>query len=170
MSLSFTFNNEPVKCNSGITLLIDMDVIAYQLGFAAQSTIYSYKGVDYKSKKSLYEAYPKTHKVIVNEEYDTKIIPDKVELCLAAVDVFINGLIFKTNAQFHRGFLTGDGNYRIDVATIVPYKGNRTSAKPIHHQVIRDHLVSEWGAEIIEGAEADDMLSIAQYEDLYSED
>lgn len=60
-----------------------------------------------------------------------------------------------------RLFLTGPGNFRDAVATIKPYKGNRDpSHKPFHYQAIRDHLQHNWGAEVVEGIEADDKVSI----------
>lgn len=59
-------------------------------------------------------------------------------------------------------YLTGKGNYREDVATIQPYKGNRTDReKPTHFYDIRHRLEEVWGAIVIEGQEADDALAIA---------
>jgi hypothetical protein len=57
-------------------------------------------------------------------------------------------------------FLTGKNNFRMDVATTAPYKGNRTADKPIHYHLLRDYLVSSWGAHVVDGMEADDMLAI----------
>jgi len=58
-------------------------------------------------------------------------------------------------------FLTGKGNYRDDYAVTVPYKGNRKgSEKPKHYKLLREYLELSWGAQIINGMEADDMLAI----------
>lgn len=63
-----------------------------------------------------------------------------------------------------RGFLTGSGNYREKIATIQPYKGNRKDVpKPKYLQAVREYLVYAWGAEIVEGREADDALGCMQY-------
>jgi hypothetical protein len=52
-------------------------------------------------------------------------------------------------------------NFRHQVATLRPYKGNRTSAKPIYYQRIRDLLITEWGGrEVREPHETDDEVSI----------
>jgi hypothetical protein len=45
-------------------------------------------------------------------------------------------------------FLTGKTNFRNDVAVTVPYKGNRTNkAKPVHLPLLREYLVTAWGAK-----------------------
>lgn len=62
-------------------------------------------------------------------------------------------------AEF-RGYLTGPGNFRYDIATIQPYKGNRVTPKPVHFESIRDYLLRECNAELVEGIEADDKLII----------
>jgi DNA polymerase-1 len=60
----------------------------------------------------------------------------------------------------YSGYLTGKGNFRHKVATVKPYKGNRKSEKPYHYQAIRDYLVENHGAVIVDGMEADDAVSI----------
>ena len=56
-------------------------------------------------------------------------------------------------------YLTGSGNFRNDLATIKVYKGQRPP-KPEHLPATRDQLVERWGAEIVEGQEADDAIGI----------
>lgn len=58
-------------------------------------------------------------------------------------------------------YLTGTGNFRNDYAVTAPYKGNRKRPKPRYLQEIREHLISEWGAMVTEGEEADDAIAIA---------
>jgi hypothetical protein len=58
-------------------------------------------------------------------------------------------------------FLTGKTNFRNDVAVTVPYKGNRTNkAKPVHLPLLREYLVTAWGAKMSEDQEADDDIAI----------
>lgn len=59
-------------------------------------------------------------------------------------------------------YLTGKGNFRYDIATTAPYKGNRKSPKPTHYEVLREYLAEEEGAIVITGMEADDALAIEQ--------
>lgn len=71
----------------------------------------------------------------------------------------------ETQTEDFRIFVGGKGNYRYDVATIKPYKGNRDrSQRPQHHAALTRFLVDEWYAEIIDGMEADDALGIHQDE------
>ena len=56
-------------------------------------------------------------------------------------------------------YLTGTGNFRFDVATIKPYKGKR-GEKPKHLKATRDQLQVNWSAEVVDGQEADDAISI----------
>jgi len=57
--------------------------------------------------------------------------------------------------------LTGKNNFRDKIATTKPYKGNRKgNEKPHHYSLLREYLVTSWGATINEGIEADDMLAI----------
>jgi hypothetical protein len=61
-----------------------------------------------------------------------------------------------------RIFLTGKDNFRKDIATIFPYKGRRILRRPTYYQEIRDYLVNQYKAEVIDGMEADDALGIEQ--------
>lgn len=67
--------------------------------------------------------------------------------------------------QEYKLFLTADdkSNYRFDVATIKPYKGNRTKPKPKYYHDIRKYMVDYWKAIVISGREADDALGCEQW-------
>lgn len=56
-------------------------------------------------------------------------------------------------------YLTGSGNFRDDLATIRVYKGKRPP-KPKYLPETRDQLVERWGAEVVDGQEADDAIGI----------
>lgn len=56
--------------------------------------------------------------------------------------------------------LTGKLNFRTEVATTAPYKGNRTADKPVHYHLLRNYLQTSWGASVSDGIEADDVLAI----------
>jgi len=158
--------------SSGITALIDADIISYSIGFACQTTIREVWIDDklqatFESMKELKEwkdkfGYTKEDTALSVKE---RIEVDPIQNCLHSVKVFMNSVLEATDAQYYKAYLTGKGNFREDVATILPYKGNRKAPKPVHYQAIRDYLVAYWDAEIIEGMEADDMLSINLWED-----
>lgn len=63
-----------------------------------------------------------------------------------------------------RLFLTGKGNFRLDIAKKKPYKGTRVLPKPFHYSNIKAYLQMQYEAEIVEGMEADDMICIVQTE------
>ncbi len=62
-------------------------------------------------------------------------------------------------------FLTGDGNFRFDIATVKPYKGNRKAEdKPYHLENVRVVMQSLYETVIAHDCEADDELAMAQTE------
>lgn len=72
-------------------------------------------------------------------------------------------LCMDLDCEDYKGFLTGKGNFRDDLAVTAPYKGQRTSEKPVHFQALRCHLVTSWGFTVVKGIEADDAVGIAAY-------
>ena len=83
---------------------------------------------------------------------------------LSRVDYRINNIITASDSDTHQLYMTGQGNFRIELATILPYKGKRKKEKGRWHNVIRHHLRHNWGAEIVEGYEADDAMSMIQWQ------
>lgn len=63
-------------------------------------------------------------------------------------------------------FLSGEKNFRYDIATIRPYKGNRKQPKPAWFNETREYLMNNWGAEVSDGIEADDSCAIEQTKSL----
>jgi len=85
------------------------------------------------------------------------------EITRSLVDANINSILSATKADTHQLYLTDSpSNFRLEVATILPYKGGRPSEKPPHHAAIRQHLIDNWNAKVVYGMEADDALGIAQ--------
>lgn len=72
-------------------------------------------------------------------------------------------LCMELDCEDYKGFLTGKGNFRIELAKTVPYKGTRPTEKPVHLQALRDHLVTSWGFVVVDGIEADDAVGIEAY-------
>src|SRR5690554_3312449 len=92
--------------------------------------------------------------------------PDKPlewEIVRSMVDDRINQILEATKADSCSLYLTDSAtNFRIDLATIKPYKGHRKTEKPYHWERIRQHLIDSWDAEVQYGIEADDRLGIEQ--------
>lgn len=61
-------------------------------------------------------------------------------------------------------YLSGSLNFRDQLATIRGYKANRDrTRRPVWYKEIRDYLVEQWGAIIVEGYEADDAVAMEQF-------
>ena len=154
-------------------LEIDADYIVYAAGFACQKTVHY--------------VYPKEHDnhVFVAESKDElniwleenggeeefTVVPilkvEPIENCLHTVKQSLNGILEATQTDQYNMYLTGGNQFRDKIATIKPYKGNRDpNHKPVYYRDIREYMVRQWGAVIMEGIEADDALSIAQHKAL----
>lgn len=83
----------------------------------------------------------------------------------------IEGVMDAIGADDCLMYFTGAGNFRFDIATIQPYKGNRADfAKPYHWKTV-DFIIREaFEGKVIDitGTEADDALGIKQGEMLGS--
>lgn len=67
----------------------------------------------------------------------------------------------ETQCDTYQLYLSGSNNFRYNIYP--EYKANRIDfIRPRHLQVIREHLVGEWGATVTDGIEADDAVGIAQ--------
>lgn len=76
------------------------------------------------------------------------------------IDLRIEQIQLATEASSWEGFLTGKGNFRDEIATIRPYKGNRVRAdRPFWYQAVYLYLVNERNCTVIEGSEADDAIA-----------
>jgi len=72
------------------------------------------------------------------------------------LDRFDRGLSYKC-------YISGNGNYRKDIAVTRPYKGNRTQPKPDYYDDVREYLKETWHAIVVDGMEADDAVGIEHY-------
>lgn len=87
-------------------------------------------------------------------------------LIKSRVDARLISIIEAVEADTYQLYLTDSpSNFRLDVATIQPYKGKRPSEKSFWWLDIRNYLIEQWHAEVVYGMEADDKLSIEQWAD-----
>lgn len=80
---------------------------------------------------------------------------------------FIGGQILAHFPELtpYKVYLSGDTNFRDDVAVTAPYKGNRDpAAKPVLLPAARQHLIDVYDAVVSEGIEADDAIATAAYQ------
>lgn len=129
--------------------LIDCDIMVYRCGFAADSQI----------KAQFKKEYPEAPDEVIHNLQQER---DYIGHALGNAKQVMSEICGKFRGQ-HRGFLSGDGNFREQVATILPYKGTRTQRKPKYYKELRNYLVAAYGVEIIHGREADDAIATAQW-------
>jgi hypothetical protein len=76
------------------------------------------------------------------------------------VDDFFSKLFATHETYNYKAYLTGKGNFRETVAVSHKYKGTRKKDKPHWYSSIKQHLIHEWEAVVVEGMEADDQLAM----------
>lgn len=76
------------------------------------------------------------------------------------VDEIIEGICGACDVRRPILYLTGKDNFRFDIATVKPYKGNRKQEKPFYLPGVRKYLEAWWGAVMVDYMEADDALAI----------
>lgn len=85
---------------------------------------------------------------------------------LSTVKSMINRIVEACKAETYTVLLTRKGNFREDVATLQPYKGNRRDArKPDNYDDITEYLVMYHHGWFVDGEEADDQLGIRSVRD-----
>jgi DNA polymerase-1 len=131
--------------------LIDMDPFSYSCGFAADSQI---------KKEGKEKGW--TPEQIENEIATRDYVANALSNVKTAVE-FILEQAFPEH-DYYKAYLTGKDNFRNEVGTILPYKGNRDpSHKPKYFKEIREYIANKYDAEIVEGQEADDAMGIYQF-------
>lgn len=84
------------------------------------------------------------------------------EIAILRTDKLMRDLIYFTESEAFRCFISGRNNFRKKVNPL--YKANRTQPPPKWLQACREYLSKEWGAIEAHGKEADDLLGISQDE------
>lgn len=150
--------------------LIDGDYILYRGGFAAQRDRHTVTDADGNevlsctTKGELDAFFRDNERAEYNVDSNTEL--DTLAIAISNVKNMLEKIFKETDADEYEVYLTGKGNFREDIATILPYKGNRDpKAKPYYYDELKNYLIKKHGAVVINGMEADDALAIAQYED-----
>jgi hypothetical protein len=143
--------------SEGNIVLVDFDLCVYSAACAAETVSYRYNGTEYEGKRKLKEAHPEADEeqieTIVRAQPESHARQNCRQLLQSILDAC-------APVKSYKGFLTGPGNFRYELATIQPYKGNRTAAKPTWFSSVQQFLIEECNGEMVEGIEADDALVI----------
>lgn len=117
-------------------LLVDADLLAYEAASAAE---------------------------MVDEGYERRNFDWVIEYLEDTITRIKEAVGDVTSTEF---YLTGKGNFRFDIATVKPYKGNRKDDKPFYLPSVRKLLEVKYGAIVVDDMEADDMLAIRAEEEM----
>lgn len=148
-------------------LLIDGDVLVYASAFGAQKARYSLdvEGEDIRQFDNAADctAYIKAKELTPEQWTRNKhvdVLPES-----AAISCCKNMLASVKEAVKHDHctiFLTGKRvkNFREEIATLAPYKGNRVAEKPVHYELATNYYLNLPNVIVAQGEEADDLLGI----------
>lgn len=85
---------------------------------------------------------------------------EPLDLAILRTDELLNRILAETEADEYVGWVSGSENFRKLLYPL--YKANRDQIRrPAYLQHVREFLVSEWGAKVTTGYEADDAIGIA---------
>lgn len=88
--------------------------------------------------------------------------PMSVELAKRSVDLRIQALLSITEADKYSGFVGRGQVFRVELSTLLRYKGTRVDKpRPIHLTALKQHLVDKHNCTWVEKIESDDAVSIA---------
>lgn len=147
-------------------ILIDADILTYQIGYAVETPVYVVKGGVYKTYNMAKQVCSRKGLDYKNETHIFKRPNvDSFEQAILKLKAKLRPRFEDLGTKKYQMYLTASGidtNYRSSIATICPYKGGRKS-KPFHYDALREYMVKEYKAVVIEGEEADDAIGKEQY-------
>ena len=161
MSLKLKAKDKPTAkdgrgATHGRVAIIDADPLVYRIGFACQKTIHTKDGVDFRNKTDMKE--------ILGEDAEadsTRVEVEDKSHAFHSVNLIIDTILEETSSSRYELYLTGEDNFRKELAVTAEYKGNRNKLhKPVLYDEIRNFLINRHNAIVIDGMEADDMCSI----------
>ena len=152
-------------------LLIDIDSAVFKAGCANEARGYNVVDIDdvtvvhscqyKKDAVAFVEGLGGLQEGVRIEPYKAAKGPESHSI--QNVDTIVKGIIKQYPRVEYEMYISGKGNFRYDVHP--EYKANRDSfARPLHEQIIRERLISHWGAEVVDGEEVDDKVSYLGYD------
>ena len=146
---------------------IDGDILPYRVGFATQHTVY-YCEIEgehtcspclvTRSKSLVNKWLKRNPKMLVS----TRFFVESELQAIMTLKSMISDITIGSKKKAFKVVMSGEDNFRIGVATIQKYKGNRVGTeKPIHWQMLRDWLIDKCYTTVSVNEEADDVISRA---------
>ena len=158
-------------------VLFDADIIVFRCAFAAEYRMWYLKVGDKEyefrynkeAKEKLNEVLPGQYSRTEGEDYTlwSEVQLEPLSHAIQNIDTLVEHILVSVgetefDALMYLSPYQGS-NFRYDIATTLPYKGNRDRThRPTYEKELRDYIVSTWDTTIAVGEEADDLLGIAQ--------
>lgn len=89
--------------------------------------------------------------------------PEPMKFALKSVRDKIKSICEELQADVYYGYVGGDTNFRKDICTLLPYKGQRTGELPVHLSACKEYVVRYHNAKVSELVEADDLIATDNY-------
>lgn len=143
--------------------LVDADVLKWRWAAAGEYDMYLAKETDPETNevKEYFIRGKKAAKKLDPEAELLEHVIEPVENVLHSVKLAVEHIMKVTGCSAPRFFLGGEGNFREKLYS--KYKCSRVGKpKPHHQQAVVEYLIRKWGAELVDGMEADDALAIHQ--------
>lgn len=165
-------------------LVIDGDIIAYRASALAQDTSIEVKHIPtnkikvFKNRTEFYGNHVKKNGGFLAEvnadrekpfelsefEIVDKLEPKPVEFALQIAKSSMEGLLERLDVSKNfYGYLGKDCTYRLDLSTLLEYKGNRKGNKPYHLDAVKQYMADRWKFKIVSDKEADDYCTTDAY-------
>jgi hypothetical protein len=150
--------------------VIDGDIIAYRCAAASeQRTIQAMHKVTGEVRDAKTRTEFKLSLKDPNEFFEWDIIdvqtPEPVEYCFHSINSMIKTITEACDTNQNKLVLGGKTNFRLDIPLPTQYKANRVETlRPKLLLTAREYIKHKLKAEVSEGIEADDVLSIYAYE------
>lgn len=151
-------------------VVIDGDIIAYRCAAASeQRTIQAMHKVTGEVRDAKTRTEFKLSLKDPNEFFEWDIVdvqtPEPVEYCFHSINSMIKTITEACDTNQNKLVLGGKANFRLDIPLPTQYKANRAETlRPKLLITAREYIKHKLKAEVSEGIEADDVLSIYAYE------
>lgn len=156
---------------------VDGDVVVFRAGFGAEHAEYDVTYTDdtfgeevlmtCRYKKDADDLVKQLEKLGHKPEVEKRRVVEPLSHALHNVSSILHNILDTVNAGKDDTTVwfscPSEENFRMDIGTIKPYKGNRDKAwRPTYEQDIKEYIIKNWNGKYAVGEEADDAMGIAQ--------
>jgi hypothetical protein len=140
--------------------IIDGDELIFKTALAFQKKQYFVRRGD----RRLYNvpSYEYAIESVCDDEsldIDSEIIVYPLGDYKSRLDSYISKILMTTYSTRYILCLSGDNNFRYNLATLLPYKGNRDASKrPVHLKAIRNLVKQDYDCKWVDQNEADELM------------